>query len=87
MVIFGASGDLTKRKLMPALYALYKRQRLQEGFSILGVSRTAYTDEEYQKYILEQLHTFIVKEEQDEALIRSFIICRLTRQRSKAIAY
>lgn len=73
MVIFGASGDLTKRKLMPALYALYKRQRLQEGFSILGVSRTAYTDEEYQKYILEQLHTFIGKEEQDEALIRSFI--------------
>ena len=31
MIIFGASGDLTKRKLMPALYSLYKDNRLPEG--------------------------------------------------------
>ena len=36
MIIFGASGDLTKRKLMPALYSLYKDNRLPEGFAILG---------------------------------------------------
>ena len=36
IVIFGASGDLTKRKLMPALYTLYSGGRLPEGFSILG---------------------------------------------------
>ena len=35
MIIFGASGDLTKRKLMPALYSLYKDNRLPEEFSIL----------------------------------------------------
>ena len=37
MIIFGASGDLTKRKLMPALYSLYKDNRLPEEFSILGI--------------------------------------------------
>ena len=37
MIIFGASGDLTKRKLMPALYTLYKEKRLPESFAVLGV--------------------------------------------------
>ena len=36
MTIFGASGDLTKRKLMPALYSLYIGKRLPEEFEILG---------------------------------------------------
>ena len=37
MIIFGASGDLTKRKLMPALYSLYRDKRLKGGFSVIGV--------------------------------------------------
>ena len=41
MIIFGASGDLTKRKLMPALYSLYREKRLTGEFSILGIGRTA----------------------------------------------
>lgn len=73
MTIFGASGDLTKRKLMPALYSLYKGKRLTGDFAILGVSRTAYTDDEYRAYILGQLHTFIRQEEQDETLIAGFV--------------
>ena len=40
MIIFGASGDLTKRKLMPALYSLYRDKRLTGDFSILGIGRT-----------------------------------------------
>jgi len=38
-VIFGASGDLTKRKLIPALYALFIHKLLPEKFALLGVSR------------------------------------------------
>ena len=53
MVIFGASGDLTKRKLMPALYSLYKDKRINDNFSVLGVGRTEYTDEKYRAYILD----------------------------------
>lgn len=43
MIIFGASGDLTKRKLMPALYSLYRDKRLKGGFSVIGVGRTVYS--------------------------------------------
>lgn len=47
VVIFGASGDLTARKLLPALFELYVRDLLPERFCILGASRTEYADEEY----------------------------------------
>jgi glucose-6-phosphate 1-dehydrogenase len=43
LVIFGASGDLTRRKLMPALYSLFAKQRLPAETRIVGVSRTPYT--------------------------------------------
>ena len=65
MIIFGASGDLTKRKLIPALYTLYKEQRLTGNFSILGVSRTKYDDQSFQTYMWEEMQHFIKKELQD----------------------
>ena len=49
LVIFGASGDLTRRKLLPALYALYKRELLPKDFAVVGVARTPMTDEEFRK--------------------------------------
>lgn len=47
VVIFGASGDLTSRKLIPALYRLHQKGRLPNGTSIVGVSRTSYSHDEY----------------------------------------
>ena len=47
LVIFGASGDLTGRKLLPSLYELHVRGLLPERFCILGAARTEYTDDEY----------------------------------------
>lgn len=47
LVIFGASGDLTKRMLMPSLYELHVRQMLPERFVILGTSRTPMSDDEF----------------------------------------
>lgn len=49
MIIFGVSGDLTARKLMPALYDLAMTSRLPEGFSIIGVSRRDWSDEQFRK--------------------------------------
>jgi glucose-6-phosphate 1-dehydrogenase len=49
MVIFGVSGDLTARKLMPALYDLAMTSRLPEGFSIIGVSRRDWTDDHFRR--------------------------------------
>ncbi|TML45404.1 MAG: glucose-6-phosphate dehydrogenase [Actinobacteria bacterium] len=49
MVIFGASGDLTKRKLFPALYSLAARQLLPEKFGVVGVARTEESDDEFRE--------------------------------------
>lgn len=55
LVIFGASGDLTKRKLIPALYELYIQHLLPEKFAILGVSRTELTDQLFRQKMREFL--------------------------------
>jgi glucose-6-phosphate 1-dehydrogenase len=47
LIIFGASGDLTRRKLIPALWSLYASRTLPEPFAIVCTARTALTDEEY----------------------------------------
>src|SRR5205823_9460483 len=49
MVIFGASGDLTKRKLFPALYSLAVRQLLPEQFAVVGVARTEESDDDFRE--------------------------------------
>ncbi|HHF3422343.1 TPA: glucose-6-phosphate dehydrogenase [Haemophilus influenzae] len=55
IVIFGASGDLTHRKLIPALYNLYKIGRLSENFSVLGVARSDLNDETFCEKMREAL--------------------------------
>jgi glucose-6-phosphate 1-dehydrogenase len=47
LAIFGASGDLTRRKIFPALYALALRDLLPDDFAVLGVARTDHTTEEF----------------------------------------
>src|SRR5918997_2885894 len=53
MVIFGVSGDLTSRKLMPALYDLAVGQPLPEGFSIVGVSHRDWSDDQFREMMRE----------------------------------
>ena len=49
IVIFGASGDLTKRKLIPALYELFTRGQLPDGTFVVGTARTPMSDEEFRE--------------------------------------
>src|SRR5690242_12424649 len=58
MVIFGASGDLTQRKLIPALYNLAKSQVLSQDFAIVGVARAPMSDEEFRKKLSESIKQF-----------------------------
>ena len=55
VVIFGASGDLTLHKLMPALASLAGKDRPTGGFSVIGVSRTPKSDEEYRREVGERM--------------------------------
>ena len=58
LVIFGASGDLTRRKIFPALYALALRRLLPENFAVLGAARSAWTDEEFRSRMEEAVREF-----------------------------
>ena len=53
LVIFGANGDLSRRKLIPALLQLHCNDRLPDGFNIIGVSRTPFSDDEYRESMWE----------------------------------
>jgi glucose-6-phosphate 1-dehydrogenase len=55
MVIFGASGDLTKRKLIPALYNLAREDYLPADFAVVGVARSAMSSEQFRDKLTEDM--------------------------------
>ncbi|MEQ1604771.1 MAG: glucose-6-phosphate dehydrogenase [Pyrinomonadaceae bacterium] len=61
MVIFGATGDLTKRKLFPALYNLAKDDFLPHSFAIVGVGRQEMTSVEFRTQMLTNLREFVAR--------------------------
>jgi glucose-6-phosphate 1-dehydrogenase len=58
IIIFGASGDLTSRKLIPALYQLERKMRLEKPCRIVGVSRTPISDEQWRENLRETTREF-----------------------------
>jgi glucose-6-phosphate 1-dehydrogenase len=58
LVIFGASGDLTMRKLIPALFDLEKQKLLPDDFAVLGVGRTPLTDDSFRSHMEGALKTY-----------------------------
>jgi glucose-6-phosphate 1-dehydrogenase len=72
LVIFGASGDLTQRKLIPALYALAHEGLLPTGRSIIGFARPEYTDEAFRMAMRESCDKFARTKPVDEAIWENF---------------
>jgi glucose-6-phosphate 1-dehydrogenase len=72
IVIFGASGDLTKRKLMPALYRLAYDRRLSAGFAVIGVSRTPLGDDGFREKMREAVRGFSEDTKFDEDVWNAF---------------
>ncbi|HLZ80750.1 MAG TPA: glucose-6-phosphate dehydrogenase [Ktedonobacteraceae bacterium] len=58
MVIFGATGDLTHRKLLPALYNLALEHPLPAGFSVVGFARRPYSDEDFRQQALDSINAY-----------------------------
>lgn len=58
IIIFGASGDLTQRKLIPALYNSFRKNRLPCDIKIIGYARRPYTDETFRSRLQEGVQTF-----------------------------
>ena len=72
MVIFGASGDLTRRKLLPALYNLALEQWLPAGFSVVGFARREDTDAVFRQHMQEAIETFSRRRPVQPAVWESF---------------
>jgi glucose-6-phosphate 1-dehydrogenase len=66
LVIFGASGDLTRRKLLPAIYHLARNQRLPPRFAVIGVGRTQMDDGSFRTQFTDSLKEFANLHRNDE---------------------
>ena len=62
MVIFGAGGDLTKRKLIPALYNLARGGLLAQQFAIIGVSREQFSSEDFRQRTAQEIREYATGE-------------------------
>jgi glucose-6-phosphate 1-dehydrogenase len=68
LVIFGATGDLAKRKLLPALYNLAHEGALPERFNLIGVSRSEMSDDEYRELARESVGQFSRRKPDEKVL-------------------
>jgi len=72
LIIFGASGDLASRKLIPALFSLKLQELLPEKMMILGAGRFHFTDEEFREKMVESIKSFSEEKELDDQKTESF---------------
>ncbi|MEN5297679.1 glucose-6-phosphate dehydrogenase [Brucella sp. TWI559] len=76
-IVFGGSGDLAERKLIPALYQRQRAGQLSEPTRIIGASRSAMTDEEYRKFARDAINEHVKASEIDAKEVEAFM-ARLT---------
>src|SRR5262245_14092961 len=72
MVIFGATGDLTRRKLMPALYSLARDRLLPPSFAVVGFGRKRFSDQEFRAMMRAGCDEFARRRPVDPQLWQSF---------------
>jgi glucose-6-phosphate 1-dehydrogenase len=58
IIIFGASGDLTQRKLMPSLFNLFRKRRTPKKFQIVGFGGTEFSDEQFREHLHKGLNEY-----------------------------
>ena len=73
LLLFGATGDLAQRMLLPSLYNLHADGLLPEGLVIIGAARSDYDDESYRKFAKKALDQFLPKDRSDESALDTFL--------------
>ncbi len=73
LVIFGASGDLTYRKLVPAVYDLFDQNLLPENFAILGLGRTELENDAFRSKMKEGIEQFAMNKVKDEKHLQTYL--------------
>ena len=72
-IIFGGTGDLSERKLLPALYHRQRDHQFSEPTRIIGTSRSKLTDEEFQEFARKAIKEHVQKEYIDKAEVEKFV--------------
>ncbi|WP_175532596.1 glucose-6-phosphate dehydrogenase [Paenibacillus sp. yr247] len=72
-VLFGATGDLAKRKIYPALYNLFVDQELSPSFEVIGLGRSELTDDTFRARVEHSIRSFSRREANNSALIHDFL--------------
>ena len=73
LLLFGATGDLAQRMLLPSLYGLHADGLLPEGLTITGTARSANTDAAYRSFAKKALDQFLPEDRKDEGAIKTFL--------------
>lgn len=71
-MIFGATGDLAKRKLFPSLYRLFEKNKLAKHFAVIGIARRPLTNDEFQQSIKDSIKNAIDKEDRIDEFASHF---------------
>ncbi len=72
LIIFGASGDLTYRKLIPAVFDLYKQNSLPQNFAVLGVARSSFNDDSFRDKMKDGIRQFATAKDITDDELDSF---------------
>ena len=73
LLLFGATGDLAQRMLLPSLYGLHADGLLPEGLTITGTARSEHDDASYRKFAKHALDEFLPEDRKDEKAIKRFL--------------
>jgi len=73
MLLFGATGDLARRMLLPSLYSLHADGLLAADVRIVGTARSEHSDESYRAFAQASLHEFLAADRKDDAQIAAFL--------------
>ena len=73
LLLFGATGDLSRRMLLPSLYALHADDLIAADLRIFGTARSAYTDEEFREFARSALCEFLPDDRKAEGMIDAFL--------------
>jgi glucose-6-phosphate 1-dehydrogenase len=73
MIIFGATGDLSGRKLLPAIYNLAKQRSLPAGFAVVGAAMDDISEDAFRKHASEKIHEFSRTQPIDDRVLESFL--------------
>ena len=74
VTIFGASGDLAKRKLYPSLFRLYKSGNLSDHFAVIGTARRPWSKEYFESVVVESILDLADSVEEAQAFASHFTI-------------